>query len=138
MPIKTLGNVVVTYNANNITTYLNTASLEVVAEVVDTTNYASTAKESLPTMTSYTLPIGGMWMAALDAIIGADARTPPSTFRTLAVQIGPSGNRVTYTWTGSTTTVGAFVDSYTIDFGDPMGITSWSANLNISGAPVLS
>lgn len=137
MPVKSLGNVVINYNSVNITPYLNQGSLQTLAEMADTTNFASTAKEQIPTLPGYKVPIGGLWAAAVDAAIGADCRTPPATLRTLVITIGPVSNRVTHTWTGSAT-VGAFPDSWDVDFGDPAAATTWSANLSISGAPVIS
>lgn len=135
MPIKTLTNMVVTYNAVNLSAYLNQASLEVIADAIDTTNLASTAKEQTPAAPGFSLPVGGFWMKALDDVLGADASNPPvTTLRALIIQIGPVGNRVTYTW-ASTATVGAFVSDYKIDATDPMGMITWSGTLSVSGAP---
>lgn len=134
MATKTLTNLVLTYNSNNITSYLDTASLEATVEAIDTTTLASTAQEKTPGATSYSVPIGGFWAKALDDILGADAVSPPTTLRTFAYQIGPVGNRVTYTWTGSAT-VGAFISDYKVDASDPMGVIKWTGTLTISGSP---
>lgn len=133
MPIKTLTNMVVTYNSQDISAYLNQASLEIIKDAIDTTNLASTAKENTPAPPGFSVPIGGFWMAALDAILGVDAAATSDTLRALIVQIGPSGNRATYTRTASGN-LGAFVSDYKIDASDPMGVITWSATLSVSGA----
>lgn len=135
MPVRSIGNMVVTYNGTNITAYLNQASLEMIADEIDTTNLASTAQEKSAAVPGFSVPVGGFWMAALDAVLGAAAISPPtSTLHALIVQIGPSGNRATYTWTASAT-VGAFVSDYKIEASDPMSMLTWSATLAVSGAP---
>lgn len=132
MPIKTLTNMVVTYNSNDISQYLNQASLEIVKDAIDTTNLASTGKETTPAAPGFSVPVGGFWMAALDAILGADAAATTDTLRALIVQIGPSGNRATYTRTASGN-LGAFVSDYKVDASDPMGMITWSGTLSVSG-----
>ena len=87
MPIKTLTNMVVTYNANDISAYLNQASLEIIKDAIDTTNLASTAKETTPAAPGFSVPIGGFWMAALDAIIGVDAAAACSDVASVARRI---------------------------------------------------
>lgn len=137
MPAKALGNVVITYNSVNVTPYLNKASLKATIKAIDTTNLASTAQQQGPGAPGFTVPVGGLWDAALDAVFGADADSPPTTLRTLVVQIGPVANRVIRTWTG-TATVGAFVSDYSVDTDDPLGDITWSGTLQCSGAPVRS
>lgn len=138
MATKALGNIVLTYNSQNISSHLNTASLEMTVEAIDTTTLASAAQEQTPGAPGFSVPIGGPWSKAIDDILGADAVSPPdSTLRSFVGQIGPVGNRVTYTWTGSAT-VGAFVTDYKVDATDPMGMLTWSATLTVSGAPVRS
>ena len=132
MPIKTLTNMVVTYNSTDISQYLNQASLEIVKDAIDTTNLASTGKETTPAAPGFTVPVGGFWMNALDAILGADAAATSDTLRALIVQIGPSGNRATYTRT-ATGNLGAFVSDYKVDASDPMGMITWSGTLSVSG-----
>lgn len=132
---RALQNRVLIYNSSNITAYLNKASLKAVVKTLDRTTLASSAQQSAPGGTSYSVPIAGPWSAALDAIFGADSDSPPSTLRTFVDQVGPVADRVTRTWTGSTT-VGAFVTDYSVDTDDPLGDITYSATLTISGAPV--
>lgn len=135
MAKKALKNFVVSYNGTNITPYLNKASQDATVEAIDTTNLASDAREQTPGGTSWSVPVGGMWAKALDDVLGVDAASPPSTLRTLVTEIGPTGGKVTNTWTGSET-VGAFVSDYKVDASDPMGVITWSGTLTVSGAPV--
>jgi hypothetical protein len=134
MPTKTLGNVAITYGALALAQYMDGGSLEATVEAVETTNLASSGQETTPGAPAFSVPISGFWAKALDDVLGADATNPPTTLKNLVVQIGPVGNRVTNTWTGTGTT-GAFVSDYKIDFSDPMGMLKWSATLNCSGAP---
>ena len=136
MPIKSLQNIVITYNAlATMASYLDQASLEMVVETVDTTTLASTGQEKSPGATSYSVPVGGPWAKALDDVLGADAVSPPTTLRNFVYQIGPVASRVTYTWTGSEF-VGAFISDYKVVADDPMGVIKWTGTLTISGAPV--
>lgn len=137
MASKTLQNVALTYNSVSLSAHLDQASLEAVVEAIDTTTLASSAQEKTPGATSYSVPVGGPWSKALDDCLGADADSPPTTLRTFVYQIGPTGNRVIRTWTGSST-VGAFVTDYKVLSDDPMGVIKWSGTLTISGAPVRS
>jgi hypothetical protein len=134
MATKGLQNIALTYNSNAMAAHLDSASLEAVVNAIGTTTFASAAEETSPGATKYSVPVGGPWSKALDDILGADAVSPPSTLRSLVYQVGPVGNRVTYTWTGSAT-VGAFVADYKILADDPLGNIKWSGTLNISGAP---
>lgn len=134
MPTKTLGNVAITYGALSMAQYLDGGSLEAVVEAVETTNLASAGQEKTPGAPSFSVPVSGFWAKALDDVLGADATTPPTTLKGLVVQIGPVGNRVINTWTGTTTT-GAFVADYKIDFSDPNGMLKWSGTLMCSGVP---
>ena len=137
MPVRALGNVVITYNSVNVTAYLNTGSQEATVTAIDTTSLASTGQEQTPGAPAYSYPVGGFWSKALDDVFGADSVSPPTTLRNFSCQIGPVGNRATYTWTGSST-VGAFVSDYKVDFTDPMGMITWSGTLTLSGAPTRS
>lgn len=137
MPSKVLGNVAVTYGALAMAQYLDGGSLEMTVQAVETTNLASTGAQSTPGAPSVSVPVSGFWDKALDDVLGADAVSPPTTLKNLTVQLGPTGNRVTYSLTG-TSTVGAFISDYKIDFSDPMGMLKWSGTLTVSGAPTRS
>lgn len=129
-------NVVITYDSLQISDYMNDASLETTVEAIDTTTFASTGAENSPGMPSFKVPIGGIWRKTLHDKLMAHASNPPG-LKTLVAQVGPTGERATHTWTASST-VGAFVGDYKLDFSNPKGIIMWSATLEISGAPVIS
>ncbi|TXH41096.1 MAG: hypothetical protein E6Q97_38350 [Desulfurellales bacterium] len=135
--ISVRGNVVITFDSLVISDYMDDGSLETTVEAIETTTLASTGMESSAGMPSFKVPMGGIYKKALNDKLGVQSASPPAALKTLVVQIGPSGERVTYTWTASTT-VGAFVGDYTIDFSDPKGVIKWKGTLEISGAPVLS
>ena len=137
MPIKSLSNVAITYGALALAQYLDGGSLEMTVTAVETTNLASTGAQSTPGAPSVSVPLSGFWDKAVDDVLGADAVNPPTTLKNLTVQIGPTGNRVTYSLTG-TSTVGAFISDYKIDFSDPMGMLKWTATLTVSGVPTKS
>lgn len=131
MPIKSLGNVTVTYISTDITQYLNTQSLEAVVNEIDVTNLASSADEKIAGSANWTINVGGFWAKALDDVVGPDAVSPPSTMRDLVVTLGPVATRVTYTWTAN-----AFISNYKVDASDPKSMLGWSGTLSVSGAPV--
>ncbi len=132
---KALKNVSLTYNAVDITPYLNQASMQNAAEAIDTTVFSSDGKENTPGSPNYSFSVGGPWEKALDDVLGVDAGSPPTTLRSLVYSVGPTSGKVIRTWTGSTT-VGAFISDYTIDASDPNGAIVWSGTLTISGVPV--
>jgi hypothetical protein len=129
-------NVVITFDSLQISNYMNDASLETTVETIDTTTFASTGAENSPGMPSFQVPVGGIWRKALNDKLGAQSADPDG-LKTLVIQVGPSGERVTYTWTASST-VGAFIGDYKVDFSEVKGIIKWSGTLQVSGAPVIS
>lgn len=129
-------NVVITFDSLQISDYMDDGSLESTVETIETTTLNSTGVENTPGLPSFSVPMGGVWRKALHDKLGAQSAAP-SGLKTLVVQIGPSGERATHTWTASTT-VGAFIGDYKLDFSDPKGIIKWSGTLQVSGAPVIS
>jgi len=129
MPLKAQGNVVCTYNSQNITAYMNTASLQAAVNELDTTNLAGSGATKIAGVGNWTDEVGGLWDEALDDIIGPDAVAPPATLRTFVVTIAT----VVYTWTSN-----SFLSNYQIQASEAMGLITWSATLSLSGAPVRS
>lgn len=125
---KARGNIVLTYNSNNITQYCDSVDLEAAIDQLETTNLASSAAESTAGDPSWKIGLSGMWDNALDAIIGPDAVTP-GTKRTASAAYTGSSATVTYTWTTN-----AEVGNYSIPaaVGD---FIKFSAELTLSGAP---
>ena len=132
MAIKSIENITVTYNSVNITAYLNSASLNAVTAVLDTTNLASTSNEKIPGLTDWSIDVGGPWAKALHDAVNPDMVSPPSTLRTLVIVVGESGSQATYTWTSN-----SFISNYSFAT-DPASLFTWSGNLAVSGAPTMS
>lgn len=129
MAVKSLGNVVVTYNAQNITQYCNQADLNSTLEELEVTNLASTGKETLTGFAEWTIALGGFWAALLDGYLAPDVVTP-GTKRTASIAFEDGATTVTYTWTSN-----AEIGDYAITSSATGGATGWSATLRLSGAP---
>lgn len=132
MAVKASGNVLVVYNSNALTAFLNQASIEGIVAELDVTNLASTAGEKIPGLGSWSVPVGGFWTSVLDGYLGPDSLSPPSSLRTLVVTIGPSGAQSIYTFTSA-----SFISNYRIN-AEPSGAITWSGTLSVTGAPVRS
>lgn len=130
-PTRAMSNVTVSYNGNDITGACDSAQLAAVVEEVETTTLASTAKESSPGATEWSIECSGPWSEQLDTYLGPDVVTPPTTKRTAIIAFGTTPNKVTYTFTN-----GAFISNYTIDPSSPSEMIQWSGTLNLSVAPV--
>lgn len=128
MAVKSLGNVVVNYNSVNITQYCSQADLNATIERLDTTNLASTAKESIAGDAEWTIALSGSWATALDTALAVDAVTP-GTARTATIAFDGGASTVTYTWTST-----AEIQDYKITSATGAFI-AWSGTLSLSGAP---
>jgi len=129
-PIKAMSNVIVIYDSTDITAACNTAQLAAAVNEIETTNLASTGKETTPGQSEWTIDVGGSWSKALDDEFGADIVEGQTNKKNCSIQFGPLTNRVTYTWTAK-----AMVSNYTIDASNPSEALNWSGTLTLSGAP---
>lgn len=132
MAIKSLGNVTVTYNGTEITSYLNSASLQAVVNAIETTVLNSSAGTKIPGLVDWTINVGGFWAKALHDLLNPDCVTPPATLRTLIVTVGASGSVATYTWTTN-----SFISDYQWS-AEPTGAIPWTGVLSVSGVPTMS
>jgi hypothetical protein len=128
MAVKSLGNVVVTYAGTDFTQYCAQADLDATIERLDTTNLASTAKESIAGDAEWTIAVSGSWAVALDTLLAVDAVTP-GTARTATIAFDGGASTVTYTWTSK-----AEIQDYSITSATGNFI-QWSGTLSLSGAP---
>ena len=129
MAVKSEGNAVVTYNSNNISAYCNQADVQATIDQLDSTNLASTAKESVTGFGEWSISIGGQWDSTIDGYLAPDAVTP-GTKRTCSIAYTDSGSTtVTYTWTSN-----AEIQDYAISSATG-ALISWTATLMLSGAP---
>ena len=127
MATRARGNTTVSFNSVDITQYLDSASLSNVAERLDTTNLASTGKESIAGDVEYSIPVSGNWAAALDTAVQPEVGT--GTKRTCVIAFGVTPAKVTYTWTSA-----AEVQDYTV-VGAVGDFIKWSGTIALSGAP---
>ena len=125
---KSRGNVACAYNANVITAYCDGVDLDDAIDQLETTNLASTGKETISGDPKFSIKLSGMWDNAIDAILAPDAVTP-GTRRTAYVTFTGSSAAVTFTWTTN-----AEIENYTITSKTGAFIT-FSATLALSGAP---
>lgn len=129
LPAIGMGNTVVKYNGNTITSYCNQADLQGTLDALDVTNLASDATETINPVTTWTIRLGGFWEYAIDNILGPDAVTP-GTKRDGSVQYFDSGgNDVEYAWTAN-----AEIGNYQIQ-SQPKQAKTFTAELRLSGAP---
>ena len=128
MATRARGNTTVTFNSVDITQYCDSAALAMTAERLDTTNLASTGKESIAGDTEYSIPLSGNWSVALDTALAPEIITT-GTKRTAIIAFDGGAQTVTYTWTSL-----AEVQDYTVTaaVGD---FHKWSGTLSLSGAP---
>lgn len=125
---KARGNTTVTYNSQNITQYVTQADLDRTLDQLDTTDLASTAKESIAGDETNKLAMQGNWRAALDAIIAPDVGS--GTKRTAVIAYTDGATTVTYTWTTN-----AEIENYSIK-SPANGLRTFTCDLMLSGAPV--
>lgn len=131
MPIRAGGNISLVYDSLDITQYCTSAALEMVLNLIDSTNLASTSDVNTPGTTNYSVPLNGEWAKVLDDKLAPDIITPPATHKTLVIGLGAVGAVATYTFTTK-----SFVSNYKPDWSDPKASAKWSGVLSFSGAPV--
>jgi hypothetical protein len=127
MSRKGAGNFTVSYNANNITAYINQADLEMMVTELEATVLTSDGIDNDPGLPGFTLRLAADWQKALDDILGPDVLTP--TKRTAVVTVTGDTGTVTYTWTNK-----AFITGYGISGGATGKITA-PPQLRLGGKP---
>ena len=128
--VKAAGNVTVTYNSNDITSYCDTTEIAVSIAELDTTNLASTAMTYIPGLADWTVSLNvSNWDSTIDGYLSPDV-VAPGTLRTLVVAFDDGSSEATYTWTAN-----AFITGLTIGGGaaDKIGMSGLSIRCN--GAP---
>jgi hypothetical protein len=128
MALKGAGNSTLTYNATNLSQYLNTNTLTNTIAELEATVLTSTAEETVAGLGSYQLTLEGDWSKPIDDILGPDSLT--GVKRTVVLTYGPAGAIVTYTWTTQ-----GFLTSYEINATATDKIVL-SGTLRLNGAPV--
>lgn len=127
--VKAPGNVTVTFDATDITQYLDQAELQAAVAELETTALNSVAQEYIPGLPNWqgNLKVA-KWDSVIDGIIAANVLTPAKknciwTFK------DATAVTVTYTWTNN-----AFFTGYNISGAIGTKIES-SPSLRLSGNP---
>jgi hypothetical protein len=123
------------YSGVDLTAYCTQGELEATYKVIETTTVADRQQQETPLRRSWMLRMSGFLDKALDDALGRDAVTRPATMRDLVLRVAEGYSQAIYTWTG-TATVGAFIGNYQLPGTDPNNLSTWSADLAISGGPV--
>jgi hypothetical protein len=135
--MKALENIAFSYNGTALEAHMNSFQDENGVEIVDTTTFASTGQQQAPGAPNYSFSIAGPYSKAVDDVFRPDLISPPDTLRTIVASVGPTGSKVTKTWTGSDA-VGGFVSSYTRSADNPLGDVTWQATITMSGIPTVT
>jgi hypothetical protein len=118
----------VTIDGDDVSIYLDTASLNKMVETAETTAFGDDDKEFIPGLRDATLSIGGHWDATQDVFV-ADW-DDGAVVECVVVPQGNTGGNVDYTFN-------AILTSYNVDM--PVGgRVGWSATLQRSGATTRS
>lgn len=126
MAIRAAGNVVVTYNSQNVTQYINEFELAQTVDELERTSLASTVMEYRPSIANYNLTLSGDWALAADNIFGPDIVSP--TTRACSIKIEDGANSVTYSWST------AFLTNFSIA-GSATDKITHSPAIRLSGPP---
>jgi len=104
----------------DISAYVDTSSLQRAIELADTTAYGDEDRTFIAGLATASIPIGGPWDSALDAVMGTSTQMKVD-------------RDFSYVFGGVTYTGDCFVENYTVD--NPLADkVTWSATLRITGA----
>lgn len=129
-PIQSMGNTIVRYNGVDITAALQSSSLAATIEELETTNLASTAVETRPSPSKWTITFNGYWSKELDDALSDDIINPPADGAPVDITFGKTPNAVKYAWTGK-----CYITGWTIGGGAPADYIPHDGSLVMSGSP---
>jgi hypothetical protein len=124
---KARSNTSVSYNSNELKSYVTQADLQRTIDQLETTSLGDTGKTFIAGDQSNTISLSGNWTKALDDILGPDAGS--GTKRTVVITYTDSSNTVSYTWTSN-----GELSNYQIQ-SPANGLRTFSCELTLSGAP---
>ena len=132
-PVRTLGNVQVIFDGNNITGHLDAVKLSAAVSTPYTTVLSSTVDSKQPGLTKWVAELGGFWSKALDDIIGPEMVTPPEgdSLKTCEIIVGQWNHQVGYWWTEA-----AFVSRSRTEASVDVGMMRWEGEITLSGSPL--
>ena len=130
--VPTLGGFECTYDGNDITPYVVSASLTVETPKIDTNAFTDEHLTFLNGVNDWHAELAGLWAPELDAIFGETIAQETPTKTTFVFKIGPGIFSVTYAWTDE-----AFVSRYATETNLD-GALTYTAKIALSGAPTRS
>ena len=126
---KAQGNSSLTYNSNELKTYLASIKLSADGQTIDVTTLGDTAKAVIADDTQWSITADFYWDATVDGYLMPDALAP-GTKRTLVYQHDDDTTYVSLTWTSN-----AEIQSISLD--DSVGsMHKGTVTFALSGAPV--
>jgi len=132
MPVKGAGSVTITWNSNNITSYVNTASIAGQIAELDTTDFGSSAMEYIPGLADWTANLEiRNWDSTVDGYLMPDLLA--GTVRTFVIAFNDGTNTVTYTWTSN-----AFMTAGTLGGSASELVSLTGVTVRCNGAPTRS
>lgn len=127
MAQKARSNTSVTYNSQELKTYVTQADLDRTIDQLETTSLGDTGKTFIAGDQTNKLTLSGNWTVALDGFLGVDAGS--GTKRTVVIVYTEGASTVTYTWTSN-----GEIENYAIQ-SPANGLRTFSCDLVLSGAP---
>ena len=126
---KAQGNSSLSYNSNELKTYLASIKLSADGQTIDVTTLGDTAKAVIADDTAWSITADFYWDSTVDGILMPDALAP-GTKRTLVYTHDDDTTYVTLTWTSN-----AEIQSISLD--DSVGsMHKGTVTFALSGAPV--
>lgn len=126
--VKAQGNSVLSYNSNNLTSFISSIKCTSDGQTIDITTLADTAKAQIADDTKWSITIDFYWDATVAGYLEPDALAP-GTKRTLVYTRDDNVNYVTLTWTSN-----AEIQSYSAD-SSVGSMHKGTCTFALSGAP---
>ena len=125
---KAQGNTELSYNSNELKTFLTSIKLQADGKTIDVTTLGDTAKAVIADDTAWSITADFNWDSTIDGYLMPDALAP-GTKRTLVYAHDDDTNKVTLTWTSN-----AEIQSISLD--DSVGsMHKGTVTFALSGAP---
>jgi len=134
--VRSRQNVTLTYNGEDLTDYMNNASLDAALNQIEATVFSSTGVENLVDSTTWTIQFSGYWDATLDGYLAPDVITPGTIREAVIGFKDASGATVTYTWDPVASSGEQYAMLQNFNVSAAIGsLLAKSNTLAVSGAP---
>jgi len=114
----------------DITTYVNSSSLQRMLDLLDTTTFGANSKTYIPGFADAKIPFGGFWDATVDGYLaGAIDALAAGTISSLSFELYPEGNtsgKVKYSGEAVMTNYEATMGAQQAD--------AWTSELQVTGS----